>query len=333
MKNQPIQSNQSALSYTGMPLERNPVLRDNVEWIAQQYQSPNAQFLALNNQANLVNWQIPSNSPTPVRLTHSQIPDSFHRVCQSIYLGQTQTDSGDAPVFAVDFTKLKQEYISEWLKEINPICEFIDLRSVSSLLPGDEASILGYARGLSFWHQNHLFCGRCGSSTSSKKGGHVRKCDSEGCAKEAYPRIDPAVIMLVELVNPTDGVAKCLLGRHKSLPGGIYSTLAGYVDHGESMDEAVAREVMEEAGLLVHHTEYIASQPWPFPSSLMIGFRAQTREENIIIAPDELEDAQWFTAEQIRGFGEYANPDAEKALPRKDSIARNLIELWLQDKA
>ncbi len=160
----------------------------------------------------------------------------------------------------------------------------------------------------------------------------MRKCTNDTCAKEVYPRIDPAVIMLVELIDPTDGIEKCLLGRHKGLPKGIYSTLAGYVDQGESMEEAVAREVMEEAGLLIHNADYIASQPWPFPSALMIGFRAQTKEENITIALDELEDAQWFSADQIRQFGEHTDTNVEKALPRKDSIARTLIELWLQDK-
>lgn len=159
----------------------------------------------------------------------------------------------------------------------------------------------------------------------------MRRCQSSLCSKEIYPRIDPAVIMLVEMIDPEDGIPRCLLGRSKGLPKGIYSTLAGYVDPGESMEEAVAREVKEESGVHAIHCEYVASQPWPFPSSLMIGFRAKTHDTDIDINLDELEDADWFTIDQVRSFGEYTDPDVQYALPRKDSIARMLIDMWIQE--
>ena len=153
------------------------------------------------------------------------------------------------------------------------------------------------------------------------------------CTRENFPRIDPAVIMLVEQKNPTDGIARCLLGRHEKLPRQMYSTLAGFLDPGESLEQAVIREVYEEAGLRVIDPIYMGSQPWPFPSSMMLGFRARTNDREIVVAVDELEDARWFSRQEVRKFGNHGDPDCQISLPRSDSIARLLIDTWLDEES
>jgi NAD+ diphosphatase len=195
-----------------------------------------------------------------------------------------------------------------------------------------QGAMLAYARGLIHWHRRHRFCGRCGSPTQSRHGGHMRLCTNAECGREHFPRTDPAVIMLVTrpgLDGGPDGGpdgGAVLMGRQKSWTEGMYSTLAGFVDPGESLEEAVAREVHEEAGIAVADVTYMASQPWPFPSSLMLGFRARATSMEIHINRDELDDARWFTRDQIARFGE-----AGLSLPRQVSIARWLIDQWLAE--
>ena len=188
---------------------------------------------------------------------------------------------------------------------------------------------MAYARGILHWHQHHRYCGQCGHPTENQHGGHMRLCLNPDCGRETFPRTDPAVIMLVEHTPSNGEPPKCLLGRHSAWPPGSYSTLAGFVEPVESLEEAVAREVFEEAGIRVANVRYQASQPWPFPSSLMLGFRAQAETTAIKLDPDELADARWFTAEEIRSFGEWGDDSASLRLPRKDSIARFLVESWL----
>ncbi len=164
----------------------------------------------------------------------------------------------------------------------------------------------------------------------SHQGGHARRCVN--CDKELFPRIDPAVIMLIEQAEPADGIPRCLLGRGTKWEKKMYSTLAGYVDAGESLEQAVIREVQEEAGLRVSTTPtYVASQPWPFPGSIMLGFRAQTHETDISIDPRELVDARWFSREEIRTIGHDSNQKDAIMLPPGDSIARLLIDQWLSE--
>lgn len=153
----------------------------------------------------------------------------------------------------------------------------------------------------------------------------MRLCADRRCGREHFPRTDPAVIMLVTRPGPDGGA--CLMGRQKSWPEGMYSTLAGFVDPGESLEEAVAREVQEEAGITVTGVTYMASQPWPFPSSLMLGFRARAASVDIHVNPDELDDARWFTKGQIARFGELG-----LSLPRQVSIARWLVDQWLAEE-
>ncbi len=205
--------------------------------------------------------------------------------------------------------------------------KFIDLRSVAlqaskagfSPLP----SLLGRGKMLLEWNGRRHYCSCCGRKTKADRGGYVRKCINDSCAKEHFPRTDPVVIMLV-----TDG-DKCLLGRGKGWPEGNYSALAGFMEPGETIEEATRREVMEEAGMKVGNVTYIRSQPWPFPSSLMIGVFAEAITTEITLDEDELEDAIWIDKVKLRSLFD-SGGDASFKIPPKIAIARYLLEEWLQ---
>jgi NAD+ diphosphatase len=192
------------------------------------------------------------------------------------------------------------------------------LREVGALLGDRDAGLLVHAVGLTNWHATHPHCARCGAPTESAKGGSIRRCTADG--SEHFPRTDPAVIMLV-----TDGADRCVLGRQAIWPAGRYSTLAGFVEPGESAEHAVVREVEEETGLVVRDVVYRGSQPWPFPASLMLGFRAVCDGDGQPHARDgELEDARWFGKDELRGA-------KGTLLPTPVSIAWHLITDWLDE--
>jgi NAD+ diphosphatase len=189
-----------------------------------------------------------------------------------------------------------------------------DLRRTAGALPDDEAALLAYARAMVSWRRRSRHCGACGFPTSSASAGHVMKCSNEACGAEQFPRLDPAIIVLV-----TDG-ERALLGRQAAWPAGRYSTIAGFVEPGESLEDAVAREVLEETGVAVQDATYHSSQPWPFPSSLMIGFTATASPAAVAQADEELEDVRWFSREDVAsGF---------PGLPFPQSISFRLIEDW-----
>lgn len=197
---------------------------------------------------------------------------------------------------------------------LNEPGEFHDLRAIGGQMDRDEAGLLGYARAMLMWQAKHRFCGRCGSPTLSIDAGHVLKCSNPGCGLSHFPRLDPVVIMLV-----TDG-ERVLLGRQASWPAGRYSALAGFIEWAESIEEAVAREVFEEAGVVVDAVEYHSSQPWPFPSSLMLGFIAHAATTDIRLTDQELEDARWFSRADLA--------NGVVTLPPPQAIAHRLIEHW-----
>jgi len=206
--------------------------------------------------------------------------------------------------------------------------EFVDLRQAGRFMDREQASLLAHARGLTFWHARHRHCGVCGHPTESQGAGHVRRCTNADCGTEHFPRTDPAVIMLVYRDDVPGGA--CLLGRQAVWPKGMFSTLAGFVEPGESLEQAVAREVLEESGVHVDAVTYLASQPWPFPASLMLGFHARATSTEIVVDPDELDDAQWFARADVKTFAEWDDAaDDQPRLPRKDSISRWLVEQWL----
>ena len=194
--------------------------------------------------------------------------------------------------------------------------EAIDLRSAATQWPAFEASAFAQARALLYWRERNKFCGACGVALESRRGGHMLLCP--GCGLEHYPRTDPAIIVAV-----SDG-ERLLLGRQAGWPDGRWSVLAGFTEPGESLEQTVAREVFEEAGVRVRSVSYAASQPWPFPSALMIGFRAEA-EPQPTQAGDELEASQWFSAAELR---ELTASGAMQVSPRL-SISRWLIDDWL----
>jgi NAD+ diphosphatase len=196
---------------------------------------------------------------------------------------------------------------------------FADLRQVGPRIERREGALLALARAMVFWHQRHRYCGLCGNPTRSEEAGHVRRCTNPDCNTMHFPRTDPAVIMLV-----TDG-RRALLGRSKNFVPGMYSTLAGFVEPGESLEDAVAREVREETGIEVGAVHYHSSQPWPFPANIMLGFYAEALTDEIAVDYGELEDARWYERDWLLS---HVDDDAFR-LPRLDSIARRLIEDWL----
>jgi NAD+ diphosphatase len=202
-----------------------------------------------------------------------------------------------------------------------PPSAFIDLRRVGPLLPRHEGSLLAFARGMAYWHSRHRFCGVCGSPTRVEEAGHVRRCTNAACDAQHFPRTDPAVIMLVH-----DRNERCLLGRQAAWPQGMHSTLAGFVEPGESLEEAVAREVYEETRIELSSVTYHSSQPWPFPASLMLGFHAEAKTTAITVDKSELDDARWYEKSWILAHQD----DEQFRLPRRDSIARRLLEDWLR---
>jgi NAD+ diphosphatase len=198
---------------------------------------------------------------------------------------------------------------------------FDELMTALPSLPTWQAELACYARALLFWHARHQYCGACAQPTRARDGGHVRKCTNSACGLEHFPRTDPAIIVLV-----THG-DRCLLGRQRVFPRGMYSTLAGFVEPGETLEEAVVREMREEAGVLVKNVRYFKSQPWPFPASLMLGFVAEA--ENDVLAPDddELEHVAWFTRDEIASP---TRPDF--FVPPKYSVSGQLIAHFMEEK-
>ncbi|MGI9271125.1 MAG: NAD(+) diphosphatase [Woeseiaceae bacterium] len=216
----------------------------------------------------------------------------------------------DRPAFAVSIAADTSAPFPE-------LGEFHDLRYLGTVLPPDEANLVAHARALVLWHASQVFCGVCGSSARPDAAGNSRICMNDDCRREIYPRVDPAIIVLV-----SNG-ERCLLGRQARWPEGRYSTIAGFVEPGESLEDAVRRETYEETNVHVGKVSYHSSQPWPFPSSLMLGFMAEAESAEIILNDGELEDAQWFTRKELRsGFPK---------LPFGISIARRLVNHWIDD--
>jgi NAD+ diphosphatase len=197
------------------------------------------------------------------------------------------------------------------------------LRAAGLLLSADEAGLFAYAKGLSHWQRETRYCAHCGTSLQLVAAGHRAQCRNPNCARLHFPRTDAAVIMLVEHSGA------CLLGRQSGWPPGRYSTLAGFVEPGEALEDAVRREVAEEAGVIVDEVHYHSSQPWPMPASLMVGFIATAVSRDIVMRDNELEDARWFTPQQIiDGLADGS------FLPSTSlSVSYQLLSHWLHTRA
>ena len=289
--------------YTGGALDRAGVRRRDEAWVAERLGRRDTLVVPVWRNRSLIAGEA---APEAALVTGS---DARKLIGLAGHVALLGLDGGTA-VAAIDLSDHEQGPV----RTLVAPARFVDLRRTAALMERSQASLLAHARGMMHWHRNHLFCGTCGSATHSRQGGHLRVCGS--CGREHFPRTDPAVIMLVV----RDGA--CLLARKSEWTDGMYSTLAGFVEPGESLEEAVAREVFEETAVTVADVRYRASQPWPFPASLMLGFRARATTTRIQIDDHELAEARWFRPADL-AHGRH--------LPRADSIARWLIDEWLAE--
>jgi NAD+ diphosphatase len=297
--------------YAGSPLDRAGLQRDDADWIAARMADPESVFVIVWRSKTLITA---ADSPAGVFLTGAEA-----RACQVAggpwaFLGLRD---GRA-VFAVDISAAEDPATLVTSGMLGGETRFEDLRALAGRLPADDASVFAHARALMYWRSRHKFCGVCAGVCEPRSAGHALVCTQ--CGAQHFPRTDSAVIMLVHRGD------RALLGHSQRFPNStMYSTLAGFLEPGESLEEAVAREVLEEVGVTVGAVQYHSSQPWPFPSNIMLGFYAEGLSEEITLQEDELRDARWFSRAELR------DPAAHGfQLPRIDSIARRLIEDWME---
>ncbi len=298
------------IAFCGNPLDRAGDKRGDADWLARVRASNDARVMLL--------WRLQPLLKGPEKAEGTEaivFVDGAHASsiggpdATEVFLGL----DGSTAYFVRD--------ISELTEPPAGLGHFREARSAAFHLPLAEVAMLGQAKALIDWHARHLFCSRCGSPTALTDAGYRRVCPA--CKTEHFPRTDPAVIMLVTQGN------HCLLGRNKRFTGGHYSTLAGFVEPGESIEEAVAREVKEEVGITVGRVRYFASQPWPFPASLMISCFAEAETRDIAVDGHEIIAARWFDRAAIRAL--LSGESAEIGIPRRDAIAFHLIKAWAEE--
>ena len=294
--------------FAGNPLDRASERRRDAAWIGSLLLDPAARILPVRDLRPLTRDDVlPALDWQPV----APWRDLIGRGATLIFLGLGE----EGPRFAVD---------ASGADPVPPAGEPFDARTLAPLLPSGEAAILAEARSLIDWHARHRFCAQCGSPTRVVAAGWVRRCPE--CKSSHYPRSDPVTIMLVVRGE------RALLGRNRRRPGNRFSCLAGFMEPGETLEEAVRREVREESGIRVGRVRYVACQPWPFPSSLMMGFLCEGLTEEITVDPEEIAEARWFAREEIRAMVERAaiGPDdpSQLSLPGSVAIAHHLCRRW-----
>jgi NAD+ diphosphatase len=295
--------------FGGNPLDRASERRNDREWIAKLLDEPQTRILALRDlkpftrgaAAPALDWQ----PAEPWR-------DQIEAGAMLLFLGL-----GDGRAhFAIDATG------SSVAPDVDT--ELIDVRALAPAIGVGEAAILAEARSLLDWHVRHRFCAQCGSPTRVESAGWVRRCPD--CRASHFPRTDPVVIMLAIRGE------RALLGRNRRRPGARFSCLAGFVEPGETLEEAVRREVHEESGIRCGRVRYLAAQPWPFPSSLMIGFLTEALTEEITVDPEELAEARWFHRDEVREMVARAadgrDDPARASLPAPIAIAHHICRRW-----
>jgi NAD+ diphosphatase len=279
----------AVIVFAGATLDRAPAERRRPEWVAARRAEPGARALLLSERGVWVEaGRLVPGEPSP----------------DAVFLGLAE----GVPVFADDVTGVEPERGAP-----------AGLREAASELPAEEAALAAYAASLVGWHRRHRFCANCGRATEPRDAGHERFCPA--CETHHFPRTDPVVIVRV-----TDGDGRLLLGRQRHWPEGRFSVLAGYVEPGETLEDAVRREVLEESEVSVEGISYFASQPWPFPSSLMLGFHAHVVAGEPRADGIELAQVRWFERQEVE---DAAAGRGEIFLPPRYSIARCLIDDWL----
>jgi len=292
--------------FSGPFLDRRAELRDDPGWIASARGDPATRYILAEGPKQLVSLT------TSVDVALLRNGDPLVSLADDSALTLLGWFRGERTVL-IEFGPDAMARNSLGLPEST---ELRELRPLAPMLPTDSASLLAYARALVLWRARHQYCGVCGERNAPTRAGHVMRCMRPGCNTETFPRLDPAIIVLVTDANGE----RALLGRQASWPEGRYSTIAGFVEPGESLEEAVVREVEEETGVQVGDVAYDSSPPWPFPSSLMLGFHAVARTEAITLRDGELQDARWFTRADVAS--------GHPALPPAGAISARLIDSW-----
>ncbi|HRG16170.1 MAG TPA: NAD(+) diphosphatase [Pseudomonadota bacterium] len=288
-------------AFVGGSLERNGESREDAGWLRARFDDDLALVIVLRGSRDVL---IARPEPHLLRIPLPLLRDRFE-AARFTYLG----DQDARTLFALT---LRDEEHDEFLAIHQALAT--ELRAAAMNLQPHEAGLAAFASSLAYWQSRSRHCGVCGARTLLSAGGHRALCSNAACGAAFFPRTDPCVIMLVH-----DG-ERALLGRQPSWPEGRYSTLAGFVEPGETLEDAVRRETFEEAGIRVGDCAYVGSQPWPFPASLMLGFEAQAVSDDIRIGA-EMADVRWFTREELRS-------GAIKLSPRF-SISRYLIDRWI----
>jgi NAD+ diphosphatase len=287
-------------TFEGARLDRVTARRRDAGWVADRLRDPASRAVVAAEAAVLVDGD---------RLARVELAGLLERDAEPLLLG---VQDGRA-LFAVDAEELDAAALAP--------AELVSVRDIAPRLAQDEGGLIAYAAALLNWHRRHRFCSVCGTASLVEEAGLLRRCPA--CGAQHHPRTDPVVIMLV-IDEERDRV---LLGRQPSWPPDRYSALAGFVEPGESLEDAVAREVLEEAGVEVADARYDSSQPWPFPSSLMLGFTASYVSGEAVASDGELEAARWFSREELE---EAAAGGGEMRLPPPIAIARTLVDRWLE---
>ena len=285
--------------FAGAFVDRSGERRKDSDWLSKAVVSEDARFVPVWGDRCLIG----GDPPHAVWLKRSQI-EPYVDEHNLIFLGLFR----NKPAFALAIDGDRQQPFADF-------GSFESLRFLGTRLPLDEANLVAHARALVVWHASQCYCPLCGSAALPEAGGNTQRCTNTDCGKEIFPRTDPAIIVLVHTGD------RCLLGRQQNWPEHRYSTIAGFVEPGESLEDSVRREVFEETNIRVGAVHYHSSQPWPFPSSLMLGFMAEASSTEIVLNDGELEDARWFTREDL-------STDFPK-LPFRISIARRLVDDWI----
>jgi NAD+ diphosphatase len=301
------------IPFAGNPLNRASEKRADANWIESKRRDPSSLVLPMRRLEPFLRKPEGSGPPSELGLVRPEIADSLASAgALCVFLGL----DGDRAVFALDIPEAGGPANAGPLAALG---QFRDARTAAQMVSLKDAAIIAQAKALIDWHQRHGFCPRCGAPTKIMDAGYRRLCGK--CDAEHFPRVDPVVIMLA-----TDGDA-CLVGRGKQFPPGMFSALAGFVEPGETIEEAVRRELMEEASLKVSEVTYYATQPWPFPSSLMIGCFAKAESRDAKADENELAEVRWIDRGAARELIEGKQVDGLR-LPPPIAIAHHLIKTW-----
>jgi len=296
--------------YSSEYLDRVSHLRNDADWLRDALASTTSRLLPVWQSNNLIRG---ADNVEPVELDITQI-EILRGDGEPVLLGLVE---GTA-YFTLDVSHIEDPHEHEILGAAGV---FEDLRKVGPYIEHRQGNLLAYARGINYWHQRHRFCGACGAPTRSEAAGHQRRCTNTSCNAVHFPRTDVACIMLVYHGD------RIIMGKAPRFQGRMQSVLAGFLEPGETLEDCVAREVYEEVGVRVTDVEYQHSQPWPFPASIMAGFRARALDTDMTIDETELLSADWMSRDELKVI----TPDSPVQLPRPDSIARRLIEEWLAE--